>query len=83
MNNQKCIIKILKPVKKKKVSAEKGALAAACVHLPVQAGTGLRRNVRRLPLQIKREIKILQNLFGGPNVIQLLDVVQGSPVEDA
>jgi serine/threonine protein kinase len=27
-------------------------------------------------LQIKREIKILQNLFGGPNVIQLLDVVR-------
>ncbi|KAK9811016.1 hypothetical protein WJX73_006703 [Symbiochloris irregularis] len=43
VNNQKCIIKILKPVKKKK---------------------------------IKREIKILQNLCGGPNVIQLLDVVR-------
>ena len=28
------------------------------------------------PHQIKREIKILQNLFGGPNVIQLLDVVR-------
>jgi hypothetical protein len=27
-------------------------------------------------LQIKREIKILQNLFGGPNVIKLLDVVR-------
>ena len=27
-------------------------------------------------LQIKREIKILQNLCGGPNVIQLLDVVR-------
>lgn len=26
--------------------------------------------------QIKREIKILQNLCGGPNVIQLLDVVR-------
>lgn len=38
----KCIIKILKPVKKKK---------------------------------IKREIKILMNLRGGPNVIQLLDTV--------
>lgn len=43
VNNQKCIIKILKPVKKKK---------------------------------IKREIKILQNLCGGPNIIQLLDVVR-------
>ncbi|PRW61487.1 CPD photolyase isoform B [Chlorella sorokiniana] len=42
-NNEKCIIKILKPVKKKK---------------------------------IKREIKILQNLYGGPNVIKLLDVVR-------
>eukprot|EP01032_Pedospumella_encystans_P030793 gene30793-34752_t len=40
-NNSKCVIKILKPVKKKK---------------------------------IKREIKILQNLRGGKNIIQLLDV---------
>jgi serine/threonine protein kinase len=42
-NNQRCIIKILKPVKKKK---------------------------------IKREIKILQNLTNGPNIIKLLDVVR-------
>ncbi|KAK9061896.1 hypothetical protein SSX86_019080 [Deinandra increscens subsp. villosa] len=42
-NNEKCVIKILKPVKKKK---------------------------------IKREIKILQNLCGGPNVIKLLDIVR-------
>lgn len=40
-NNEKCIIKILKPVKKKK---------------------------------IKREIKILQGLCGGTNIIQLLDI---------
>ncbi len=44
-NNQRCIIKILKPVKKKK---------------------------------IRREIKILQNITGGPNIIQLLDVVRDS-----
>lgn len=43
MNQEKCIIKVLKPVKKKK---------------------------------IKREIKILQNLAGGPNIVQLLDVVR-------
>ncbi|CAH9117553.1 unnamed protein product [Cuscuta epithymum] len=42
-NNEKCIIKILKPVKKKK---------------------------------IKREVKILQNLCGGPNIVKLLDVVR-------
>jgi len=41
--NQLCVIKILKPVKKKK---------------------------------IKREILILQNLRGGPNIIQLLDMVR-------
>lgn len=41
--DDKCVVKILKPVKKKK---------------------------------IKREIKILQNLRGGPNIIQLLDVVK-------
>lgn len=43
INNSKCVIKILKPVKKKK---------------------------------IKREIKILQNLCGGKNIINLLDVVR-------
>lgn len=43
LNNEKCVIKVLKPVKKKK---------------------------------IKREIKILQNLAGGPNIIALLDVVR-------
>lgn len=42
-NEEKCVIKILKPVKKKK---------------------------------IKREIKILQNLCGGPNIIRLLDIVR-------
>jgi casein kinase II subunit alpha len=42
-NSQRCIIKILKPVKKKK---------------------------------IKREIKILQNLCNGPNIIKLFDVVR-------
>ncbi|KAI8872492.1 kinase-like protein [Ramicandelaber brevisporus] len=40
---EKCVIKVLKPVKKKK---------------------------------IKREIKILQNLSGGPNIIALYDVVR-------
>uniref|UniRef100_A0A7S2RD37 non-specific serine/threonine protein kinase n=1 Tax=Mucochytrium quahogii TaxID=96639 RepID=A0A7S2RD37_9STRA len=42
-NKQRCVVKILKPVKKKK---------------------------------IKREIKILQNLCGGTNIIKLLDVVR-------
>src|ERR1700733_13184269 len=43
VNYQKCVIKVLKPVKKKK---------------------------------IKREIKILQNLAGGPNIVTLYDVVR-------
>jgi casein kinase II subunit alpha len=42
-NDERCVIKVLKPVKKKK---------------------------------IKREIKILQNLVGGTNVVALLDVVR-------
>ncbi|KAL0484325.1 casein kinase II subunit alpha [Acrasis kona] len=42
-NNEPCIVKVLKPVKKKK---------------------------------IKREIKILSNLCGGPNIVKLLDVVR-------
>lgn len=47
VNYQKCVIKVLKPVKKKK---------------------------------IKREIKILQNLSGGPNIVSLLDVVRDNQV---
>ena len=43
VNGRKCVIKVLKPVKKKK---------------------------------IKREIKILQNLAGGVNVVHLLDIVR-------
>ncbi|XP_061641448.1 casein kinase II subunit alpha isoform X2 [Phyllopteryx taeniolatus] len=42
-NNEKIVVKILKPVKKKK---------------------------------IKREIKILENLRGGPNIISLIDIVK-------
>jgi len=48
-NYQKCVIKVLKPVKKKK---------------------------------IKREIKILQNLSGGPNIVALLDVVRDNQVSE-
>jgi casein kinase II subunit alpha len=47
VNYHKCVIKVLKPVKKKK---------------------------------IKREIKILQNLSGGPNIVALLDVVRDNQV---
>lgn len=49
VNYQKCVIKVLKPVKKKK---------------------------------IKREIKILQNLSGGPNIVALLDVVRDQQVNE-
>ncbi|KAJ1674101.1 Casein kinase II subunit alpha, partial [Spiromyces aspiralis] len=42
-DKKRCVIKVLKPVKKKK---------------------------------IKREIKIMQNLSGGPNIIRLLDIVR-------
>ncbi|KAJ2772143.1 Casein kinase II subunit alpha, partial [Coemansia nantahalensis] len=42
-NDKPCVIKVLKPVKKKK---------------------------------IKREILIMQNLSGGPNIVQLYDVVR-------
>jgi casein kinase II subunit alpha len=49
VNYQKCVIKVLKPVKKKK---------------------------------IKREIKILQNLSGGPNIVALLDVVRDNQVNN-
>jgi casein kinase II subunit alpha len=48
VHNSKCVVKVLKPVKKKK---------------------------------IRREIKILQNLSGGPNIITLLDVVRDAPTK--
>lgn len=44
---EQCVIKVLKPVKKKK---------------------------------IQREIKILQNLKGGPNIVSLLDIVRDPQV---
>jgi casein kinase II subunit alpha len=47
VSNERCVVKVLKPVKKKK---------------------------------IKREIKILQILSGGPNIISLLDVVRDNQV---
>ena len=50
VNNEKCVVKVLKPVKKKK---------------------------------IKREIKILQILSGGPNIIALLDVVRDNQVSNS
>ncbi|XP_023521340.1 casein kinase II subunit alpha-2-like [Cucurbita pepo subsp. pepo] len=37
---------------------------------------GKEYNVRVASRQIKREIKILQNLCGGPNVVKLLDIVR-------
>lgn len=49
LTGEKCVIKVLKPVKKKK---------------------------------IKREIKILQTLDGGPNIIGLLDIVRDPQVTD-
>jgi casein kinase II subunit alpha len=69
LNNQKCIIKILKPVKKKKASFFLLFIADVLQKLRCFI-------VGCFVLQIRREIKILQNLCGGPNVIQLLDVVR-------
>jgi casein kinase II subunit alpha len=71
-NNTKCVIKILKPVKNKKVSS-----SFLVVPQRLHQHTGNARDSCSCVLvQIKREIKILQNLFGGPNIIQLLDVVR-------
>ena len=70
VNNQKCIIKILKPVKKKKV------ISHAWIQKPFHRSWPEPAYTVRVYLQIKREIKILQNLCGGPNVIKLLDVVR-------
>jgi casein kinase II subunit alpha len=82
-NNQKCIIKILKPVKKKKVQLFNNCrLSLTCLMALTRFHFGLHSQARHLCLygpalpQIKREIKILQNLRGGPNIIQLLDIVR-------
>ena len=109
-NNTKCIIKILKPVKNKKVGCRAMHVSLRCfLQLAARSSECCSARVRfcrhALPsrppfyyleciehahatlthsvdttsfvtVQIKREIKILQNLFGGPNVIKLLDVVR-------
>lgn len=69
LNNQKCIIKILKPVKKKKVRT-----VSSFHYVSVKLYASF--NLKLRTVQIKREIKILQNLCGGPNIIRLLDVVR-------
>jgi casein kinase II subunit alpha len=95
-NNESCVIKILKPVKKKKV-----LLLKLChVHMQELLFSGMRNLVREASAdqfwncwlffsscvcvcvlapwcwKIKREIKILQNLCGGPNIVKLLDIVR-------
>ncbi|WMV18301.1 hypothetical protein MTR67_011686, partial [Solanum verrucosum] len=65
-SNEKCIIKILKPVKKKKANVTRSN--------PMD--NSLVFKWRGLDGWIKREIKILQNLCGGPNVVKLLDIVR-------
>lgn len=76
-NNEKCIIKILKPVKKKKVGGVDSDLALyGWIHMCGRPPVSTSSPMPPPALQIKREIKILQNLFGGPNVIRLLDVVR-------
>lgn len=78
-NNEKCVIKILKPVKKKKVcdfficinptGINVVFICLLCVNM-VSHGNYL------VFVQIKREIKILQNLCGGPNIVKLLNIVR-------
>lgn len=83
--NERCVIKILKPVKKKKVIRlllleirvlGSGSLfdSVAKVVIFIHLGGSLIFIV--VFVQIKREIKILQNLCGGPNVVKLLDIVR-------
>lgn len=67
-NNEKCVIKILKPVKKKKVTYL--CLKWSRFNYDFSFFTFL------MLMQIKREIKILQNLCGGPNIVKLLDIVR-------
>lgn len=77
---EKVIIKILKPVKKKKVRLEKLRTEQFRMHKEyhwdVMEGGADRMIAYPCVLQIKREIKILQNLRDGPNVIRLLDIVR-------
>lgn len=84
--NERCVIKILKPVKKKKVNQllllERLGFRVRVLYLIqfrkfvifIHLGGSLIFIV--VFVQIKREIKILQNLCGGPNVVKLLDIVR-------
>lgn len=125
VNNERCIIKILKPVKKKKVRPPllmppRMPQPQVCRHWATEPRPGMGKTFclffdscdsvcagPRTPCilrsclvtcgmlcrgmlccanlwyglacasqQIKREIKILQNLCGGPNIIKLLDIVR-------
>ena len=62
VNNEKCIIKILK--------------VRACARWPFASLTPVVRAQPVKKKKIRREIKILQNLCGGTNVVKLLDVVR-------
>lgn len=84
--NERCVIKILKPVKKKKVNRlllleirvlGSGSLFDSVAKVVIFIHFGRKFDLYSgVFVQIKREIKILQNLCGGPNVVKLLDIVR-------
>ncbi|RYE85068.1 MAG: hypothetical protein EOO65_01105 [Methanosarcinales archaeon] len=79
VNKERCVVKILKPVKKKKIKR----YARSAAHT-LAAAPSPRMVLHTLPHVCARarppppcsEIKILQNLCGGPNIVRLLDVVR-------
>lgn len=68
------MIKILKPVKKKKIKRCGGR--GRCWRRSLLHAHHLPPPLLSRLLWGSREIKILQNLCGGPNIIKLLDVVR-------
>jgi casein kinase II subunit alpha len=71
LTNNKCVIKILKPVKKKKIKRYGMTRTAPGVPRLDPAAHGV-----CALFCVYSEIKILQNLAGGVNIVQLLDVVR-------
>ncbi len=80
-NGSRCVVKILKPVKKKKI--KRCAIVLLAARWLIDSAM-LKRYCRQCKVCFyvcvlvgpSSEIKILQNLCGGPNIIELLDVVR-------
>lgn len=72
-NNEKVVVKILKVNIQRYSTQSAETRACVCVHERERVNSLLQPVKKK---KIKREIKILENLRGGPNIISLIDIVK-------